>query len=619
MQRISKLTLKNFKFFYGEVTIPFDRKNILLYGENGSGKSAIYWALYTFLQSSFKSTDLQIAKYFDENSDENLINRFAATGEESLIEVTFEDDHQSTSSRRISKTVFSARTDTLVKEAAQASDFMTYKLLSRLYDFKNSQRIDLFPIFADEILQFVTFRKPLIKADGSAGTPNAYNWWKYMEPGIEPRPKMHEASYKNFQAAVTDFNEEFEYYLDSITAGVNEYLNKFEQPIRLAFEYSSVQYDPFEPGSTTKRIHKTFPPQVWLRVDWNHDKLDDERKRLDRPHIFLNEAKLTTIALAIRFAVVDEKLSGSATAAPPPKLLVLDDLLLSLDMSNREVVLDVALESFKDSQLVLMTHDRYFFEMAKHYVNDRFAEDWKCLEIYGCVKGGIPQPKINEAKSYLEKAERFLHENEYEIAANFLRKEAESFCEDFLPSYLRLRDDGTILDLNGMLLKAIAFAEESGLSKTLFQKLDRNRKFILNPSSHHSLTTPKYRREIEKCLETLRRLRKIQSRKVLEGNPLLIFELATPVGEKYKFEIVPSGDARLIKEPSKNPVLSKCHIEYRVFRNGKKISHECRRRESLKKMYESKYEQSDKTGPAEFSEGIKIKSTGAQLKSLLIA
>ena len=60
MQKIKSITLRNFKYFYGKETeqpqnkIELDKQNLLLYGENGSGKSSIYWALYTFLQSSIK-------------------------------------------------------------------------------------------------------------------------------------------------------------------------------------------------------------------------------------------------------------------------------------------------------------------------------------------------------------------------------------------------------------------------------------------------------------------------------------------------------------------------------------------------------------------------------------
>ena len=65
MQKIKSLTLRNFKFFYGTETdypknkIELEENNLLLYGENGSGKSTVYWALYTFLQSCLKADDAQ--------------------------------------------------------------------------------------------------------------------------------------------------------------------------------------------------------------------------------------------------------------------------------------------------------------------------------------------------------------------------------------------------------------------------------------------------------------------------------------------------------------------------------------------------------------------------------
>ncbi|RTZ49518.1 hypothetical protein EJ377_02990 [Chryseobacterium arthrosphaerae] len=62
MHKIKEITLSNFKFFHGEKTIDIDRKNVLIYGENGSGKSSIYWALYTFFKVFSKM--YQMSKLF---------------------------------------------------------------------------------------------------------------------------------------------------------------------------------------------------------------------------------------------------------------------------------------------------------------------------------------------------------------------------------------------------------------------------------------------------------------------------------------------------------------------------------------------------------------------------
>lgn len=45
--RIDKIEIENFKFFKNVFPINVDGKNILLYGENGAGKSSIYWSVYT--------------------------------------------------------------------------------------------------------------------------------------------------------------------------------------------------------------------------------------------------------------------------------------------------------------------------------------------------------------------------------------------------------------------------------------------------------------------------------------------------------------------------------------------------------------------------------------------
>ena len=71
MNKIKQIKLKNFKFFYGEVSIDLERSNALIFGENGSGKSSLYWALYTFLQSVLKTDNAKIQKYFLHNHPEN--------------------------------------------------------------------------------------------------------------------------------------------------------------------------------------------------------------------------------------------------------------------------------------------------------------------------------------------------------------------------------------------------------------------------------------------------------------------------------------------------------------------------------------------------------------------
>lgn len=65
----------------------------MIFGNNGSGKSSLFWALYTLLQSSTKENE-QIKKYFknydESNKDthQSLKNVFMGEAEDAYIKLT---------------------------------------------------------------------------------------------------------------------------------------------------------------------------------------------------------------------------------------------------------------------------------------------------------------------------------------------------------------------------------------------------------------------------------------------------------------------------------------------------------------------------------------------------
>ncbi len=66
--KITKIKLDNFKF---HTSLPIDIKgNMLLYGENGTGKSSIYWAMYSKLQD--KNSNIQIYKKLKSSDSANV-------------------------------------------------------------------------------------------------------------------------------------------------------------------------------------------------------------------------------------------------------------------------------------------------------------------------------------------------------------------------------------------------------------------------------------------------------------------------------------------------------------------------------------------------------------------
>lgn len=58
MKRITKIRLNDYRAFYGmedKFEMP-KGENVLIYGENGSGKSSLYQALYDFFETSLTKT-----------------------------------------------------------------------------------------------------------------------------------------------------------------------------------------------------------------------------------------------------------------------------------------------------------------------------------------------------------------------------------------------------------------------------------------------------------------------------------------------------------------------------------------------------------------------------------
>lgn len=72
MARINEITINGFKAFPSMYKLELEGKHLLMYGENGSGKSSIYYALHC-LFNSYRKPDMG-RKYFDINNPQNLIN-----------------------------------------------------------------------------------------------------------------------------------------------------------------------------------------------------------------------------------------------------------------------------------------------------------------------------------------------------------------------------------------------------------------------------------------------------------------------------------------------------------------------------------------------------------------
>ena len=87
---MKRITIKGFKAFPEEFVLSLDGKHLLMYGENGSGKSSIYFALHCLFQSQLKPD--KGVKYFNPTNPQNIVNKYKYTSaNQSFVEVKFKD------------------------------------------------------------------------------------------------------------------------------------------------------------------------------------------------------------------------------------------------------------------------------------------------------------------------------------------------------------------------------------------------------------------------------------------------------------------------------------------------------------------------------------------------
>ncbi len=337
--QIQQIRLKNFKAFKDEEVFDVDNKNMLICGNNGSGKSSLHYALHVFFQSSIKGDAYK--KYFKNptaaDGTESLLNIFGVPTDY-LVELTVKKAGDVIQKYQIKETLDAgalSHQHADIKNSDFASDFISHRLLVNFYNFRNSQDANIWFLFEKKFFPYWN--------DDTRGT--SYETWlnelravfaQQFETEIivdntidestsVPAQKVKKFNnesqdFKTFQLKIDDFNNKFFAFYTALLPTVNLILAKFLEGENI--EVSLAYQAPLDANVN----NGLGQPELILKVKQNGI-------NIPKPHVFLNEARLTALALSIRLAMFDKKFKG--TGSDVIKLLVLDDLLLSLDMSFR--------------------------------------------------------------------------------------------------------------------------------------------------------------------------------------------------------------------------------------------------------------------------------------------
>lgn len=618
MPAINKIQITGFKAFPNDFELELGGKHLLIYGENGSGKSSIYYALHCIFQAPLKSDAGK--KYFDVKNEQNLKN-INNLDVDSKIRIDFYGRHPFI--YQIDKNGYNTKLidGTHPLPADINGCFINHNFLFHFFNFRNSETINLFPVFIKDILSFCKDEKSgfhigemydeitssIIKK-GKKIDPTYISNIDYFNNAVKEvveninlyASDIYNKYFRDNETVELQIRLRYDSNLEKPAEDPNEYWLKYDRVIEYTKENGILK----EHLSSYKKLNEPF-----IGLEISEKQADGNLKKIAKPHTYFNEAKLTAIALSIRFALLnlDKPADG--------RFLALDDMLISLDMSNRAKVVNFLLKISDKYKIYLFTHDKMFFEYFKHK-SKKDTGEWIYKEIY---MNDDKTPYIRNSEDYLGQAEHFIKQHEYEIAGNFLRKAAELLCKNFLPIKWQLSSDYNRLDLNGLIQNCKRYAEESGLTDiTIFEELDSFRKFILNPASHDSYDIIKYRYEVEECLHTLLSFQSITIAPFLNYGTKLCFELKTPLPniEKYKFEIILCDDFRIIKQPDKDLIISKGMINYRVIKNenpGEMQSDNT----TIKHFYDVNYSKSDKSKSPNYLNSIIDLKTGEPICNLL--
>lgn len=549
MSKINTIRLSNFKFFGKEEPINIDGKNLLLYGENGSGKSSLFWGIYTLLEASFKQS-VETDKYFQPfgTNEESLVNIYATKQTcpislkehcDSCIKIKADDDTEYVLSL-LDSTICG---NTNAQESCKATDFINYQSIFKFQDFKNSEKPNLYEVFNYSVLPYITF--PSFPIKGKTLTNAGAMWEEYKKgPGTTTNYKgdtiqvyKNSLEYTNFQKFEKHFNEHFKKLMEFVNSHASDYVKKLGYNIEFELKYTS-------PSHIKKDKNYEWTP---FGIDLIITNYNNQAVQIKKPQSFLNEAKMSAIAVAIRLAIIDQRIGEAVPDAL--KVLVLDDLMISLDMGNRDKLMDLLLEDFTNRyQILFFTHDKMLFDFVDYKIKQHKQDGgWLRKEMYVGEDDITKQeyPVLLDSETDISRAIRYYKNFDYPASANYLRKAVEALVNDVFPPKLLTQDSGLPHDkLRNILDCSIAFYKRiPGFDIADLQRLIRNLNTLLNPLSHKITETTVYKNELKEVFIIIDRIRgqiePMHFKEILARKNLvyLYFKENENITQKYEIEL----------------------------------------------------------------------------------
>lgn len=498
--KIAEIVLNNYRAFHnekGEENTKYrinlgDGKNLLVYGENGSGKSSLYKAVRDVFRSS---TDPGYSII------QNAFSRELELDEQPFVQISFHGDK---TPYRFSSDPYKTNTaNELLRSVIARRSFMTYRDLMRIH-FIDDPEVNLFDFLFGEEGLLAELQNPA---------------FSHPETNLPMGRLLEKVEKDPDEVNIPDFVNGVNQILADMKTSLNCLLKYFDNSLSISFS-----------ELTEEAIREK---EFIIRINTHYFGIDLSKER-EQYHNFLNEARLSALAVCIFLAA---HLSVPSAAY---KILFLDDIFTGLDNSNRipllriltdEIIEGTESDTFTDHQIMLTTYDRQWYELAKNHLG---RSEWYFLEMYIDKHfRKFEQPAILPRTCDVEKALHYFLMNDYPACANYQRKICEQLIKQFLPDHKKYdaHPNGDIVPVNKLdtfISRLESYLTENGMDFKPFKQLRNCLRVVMNPLSHDDPGSPVFRKEVELTFHIIANLQKLKNTIVLKAGEEICIKKTNP-------------------------------------------------------------------------------------------
>lgn len=481
MKRITDIYIENFKAYKDGINISLPNgENMLLYGENGSGKSSLFSGIMYFFD---KSNNLHLKPQVNIYSS-NASSKVRMVFKDVVNDV--EEEYYASESELPAYSKFSP----FIKVSDLTKGFLDYKDLLSLY-LNKEDNANLFDVF----IKLIGNMANPASRDTRTINQKIDSFYNKLKSVKIRRGKK----YNDVIQSLLSIDNEIKSSLNLYFSTLNSFLAGYFPDLRVKLSYTISNLTLPSKGQISNAKIQSL---LYLNVEKDGTQLQNYT------HI-LNEARLSAIGICIYLSALKNSPQNIDY-----KILFLDDIFIGLDMGNRIPILNILKQEFHDYQIIISTYDRGWYNMSRRILSTGNIGKWKFVEIFAGEENLadgriITKPIITSSDSNLERAKKYLHNHEfidYPASANYFRKCIEQLLTESFPKCIFRDDNEELLEkykLTQILGRSLQFCDTiPDYVATLPQivtdltTLHGLLSSLLHPLSHYDPNSPMYRHEL---------------------------------------------------------------------------------------------------------------------------